>query len=237
MLQTHCICRGVLFFRLSPTSNQLWFGTVGSLCSASRLSESQLSPRKDGLSRSGLNILTMGVSMEKFPFQLLSCTESAGIKLPTLTEYCEASLTGMWKGKRESAVESLPHSSESRECAACGVQLVLHPQAGRDSQQSFPWPAGHFQDGCLARKASCVLQRGHGDMLWVRMPGAGEAAGHSQGRAGRAQGLLRALGSCGNTELTTSPSSLVQLLLQHRADTWQSGWKNYSTNPCAVWSQ
>lgn len=50
--------------------------------------------------------------MEKFPFQLLSRTESAGTKLPTLTAYCEASFTGMCKGKRGSPVESLPHSSE-----------------------------------------------------------------------------------------------------------------------------
>lgn len=147
MLQTHCICLGVLFFRLSPTSNQLWFGTVGSLCSASRLSESQLSPRKDGLSRSGLNILTMGVSMEKFPFQLLSCTESAGIKLPTLTGYCEASLTGMWKGKRESAVESLPHSSES--LWGHGAREQLRAGWKKDREQSLsPWhelgPYPHF---------------------------------------------------------------------------------------------
>lgn len=108
MLQTHCICLGVLFFRLSSTSNQLWFGTVGSLCSVSRLSESQLSPRKDGLSRSGLNILSMGVRMEKFPFQLLSCTESVGIKLPTLPAHWEASFTGICKGKRESPTTFLP---------------------------------------------------------------------------------------------------------------------------------
>lgn len=108
MLQTHCICLGVLFFRLSPTPNQLWFGTVGRLCSASRLSESQLSPRKDGLSRSGLNILSMGVRMEKFPFQLLSCSESEGIKLRILPTHREASFTGKCEGKRESPALFLP---------------------------------------------------------------------------------------------------------------------------------
>lgn len=46
--------------------------------------------------------------MEKFPFQLLSCTESAGIKLPILPAHWETSFTGICKGKRESPTVFLP---------------------------------------------------------------------------------------------------------------------------------
>lgn len=106
-LQTHRVCLGVLFYRLSPTSNQRGFGTVGSLCSASRLSESQLSPRKDGLSRSGLNILSMGVRMEKFPCQLPPCSEQT--KLASLrrtgTRHSLGSESGRGKSRSSRTVQ------------------------------------------------------------------------------------------------------------------------------------
>jgi len=46
--------------------------------------------------------------MEKFPFQLLPCTEPAGIKLPILAAHWEASFTGIYKGKRENPAVILP---------------------------------------------------------------------------------------------------------------------------------
>lgn len=95
--------------------------------------------------------------MEKFPLQLLSCTESAGIKLPTLTAltaYCEASLTGMSKGRRESPVEPLPHSREGLwgRGSGSGSEWPLHGSeldGKRAWEQSLsPWhelsPCLHF---------------------------------------------------------------------------------------------
>lgn len=93
--------------------------------------------------------------MEKFPLQLLSCTESAGIKLPTLmalTAYCEASLTGMSKGKRNSPVESLPHSSEGlwgRKSRSSSEQ----PLHGSELDGKRPWEQSlspwHERGPCL----------------------------------------------------------------------------------------
>lgn len=148
-LQTHCVCLGVLFCRLSPTSNQRGFGTVGSLRSASRLSESQLSPRKDGLSRSGLNILSMGVRMEKFPCQMPPCSEQT--KPPSLRHSGTRHSPGSESGRGK------PHSARTAQRHGCvqgwggDITLCLH--------EDSPTPAWSTKPEC--REGRVLPQHSH----------------------------------------------------------------------------
>lgn len=75
--------------------------------------------------------------MEKFSFQLLSCTESAGMKLSALPACWETSFTALCKGKRESPTVILPQQ-QGGPLAFRGGSEQPHRGCKRDGDKGHP---------------------------------------------------------------------------------------------------